>query len=464
MNTTEMLGAWTDTHGLRRDLIPGYVLLRELGRGATGVVYLARTLDGDRRAAIKILSPQYGSLPESMERLEREARTLEELRHPNIVQGFGHGVAGGHPYFVMEHVVGETIAAMLRRRQRIPEDEALRMVESVALALEEAHRLRILHRDIKPANIIIEPRGDVKLMDFGLVRREIDPALTSNGVILGTPIYISPEQASSMSEIDIRSDIYSLGITLYHMVAGDPPFSELNTSLLLTKKITDEVPLLRKVVPDASPAMEALVRSMCRRDRDQRVSDPSTLIKKIGMARKNELPIEDHIDTKRLAPKRRIETFIEPQQVENPILRRAMEDPQMARNTRFLEQDQVLFYEEDGSRECYILLVGKLEILKAGRRIAMVEQSGSFLGEMSTLLNAPRTATVRATEPAVLLELTEQRFRDFLRETPDMAWHLSVELARRLESTNQSLKDSFAKLQLIRDHWKKIDRELTTGL
>ncbi len=460
-STQQARAGWLEEKGLRRDLIPGYLLEREIGRGATGTVYLARDEAARRSVAIKILSPWHSQFPESLERMEREARTLERLRNPHIVRGFAHGVAEGRPYFVMEYVMGETLAALLRRRGRLPLEEALEITEAVALALEEAHRHQIIHRDIKPANIIRDEQGVIKLMDFGLARLVLEPAITSQGMILGTPVYISPEQAAGEVNLDIRADLFALGITLFHMLAGEPPFSELNTSLLLTKKITDDIPDPRLRAPDLPESAAALILRMCQRERQRRIPDPAALLTALRRVRRGEPPeAASTADSAAGRPKTRRQAGPpRPEDVQAPVLRALLENPETSQNIRSLDTNEILFYEDDLSRECYVLLVGRLEALKAGRPIAVIEQSGAFIGEMSTMLNAPRTATVRALEPTALLELSEDRFHDFLTASPELAWSLAVTLAQRLESTNRRLRDTLGKLDRVRAHLRSLRRE-----
>ena len=459
-DTTEIVEAWPDRSVIQRDMVAGYTIAREIGRGASGLVYLAHDNATGKPVAIKIISAYHSQVPENLARLLREAETLQKIDHPNIVKGYSHGAVKDRHFVVMEYVMGETVAASLRRQQRIAEAEALDVVEFVARALAAAAEHRIIHRDIKPANIIRTREGVVKLMDFGLARPEFDSTLTTHGAVLGTPIYVSPEQARGERDLDIRTDIYSLGITLFHMVVGEPPFSEFNTSLLLTKKITDDVPDPRRRCPDLTPAVAALILRMTQRERRRRFPDPASLLVAVGQVRKGTYPGEGDARPANDRHSQRPAWTISPKDIPNPTLRTALSDPRVNQKTRFLDTNEVLFYEDDTSRECYILMIGSLEVLKAGRIIAMIDKSGAFIGEMSTLLNAPRTATIRAREQTVLLELTENTFSDFLRSVPEMAWHLASTLAQRLESTNRNLKDALTKLQALKDYARVLHREL----
>ncbi len=460
LDTTQGLeGAWPEGGApIRPDLIEGYRIQREIGRGASGTVYLAADTETNQPVAIKVLSAYHSHLPDTIARWQREVEILQTLRCAHIVEAHRQGIVAGRRYFVMEYVQGETVAAMLRRRGRLSEAEALNIAGAVARALAAAHERRIIHRDIKPANIIINHSGVVKLMDFGLARQEFDAGVTTHGVILGTPVYVSPEQACGENNLDIRTDIYSLGITLYQMVIGEPPFSEFNTSLLLTKKITDDIPDPRLIQPGLSLAITALIRRMCQRDRNHRFPDPPSLLAAIEQVRRGEYA-EAGPAAAAASHQRPGEQVLPTADIEAPILRSILSHEKAPTETRFLDTDEVLFYEDDASRECYVLLIGRLEVLKAGRQIATIERSGTFIGEMSTLLNAPRTATIRALEPTVLLQLTEESFRSFLREAPELAWHLAVTLAQRLEMTNRKLRDSLGKIHIARNHVRVLHRE-----
>jgi serine/threonine protein kinase/predicted ATPase len=207
--------------------IPGYRILRLLGQGGMGKVYLAEELALGRRVAIKsILEPQ---AVESIaaQRFAREARTMAKVEHPNIVRVYAFGQIDGRYYLVMEYVEGESLAHRITRVGALRVTEALRFLSQTAEALEAASEHGIVHRDVKPANILIDTRDQVHVADFGLakaVARPGDPSLSQIGGALGTPHYIPPEQARGFETVDFRSDIYSLGIVLFEMLTGKPPF------------------------------------------------------------------------------------------------------------------------------------------------------------------------------------------------------------------------------------------------
>jgi serine/threonine protein kinase len=457
-----------------KDAIPGYVILNEVGKGAMGTVYAARDARTGRLVAVKVLYPYFSHNKELITRLTREAEITRKLRHPNAVSGIASGRcalpghlpaqagAGQYYYFVMEFVEGKSLLQLIRRDGFFTEKQAAAIALDVAKALEAAHRLKIIHRDIKPANIIITPKGGVKLTDFGLAREEVDTSLTLHGTILGTPCYISPEQARGDRNLDIRSDIYSLGITFFHMLTGAPPWAEFSTPLLLTKKTVEEIPSPRLWRDGLSDAVCAIVAKMCRRDRRDRYATPHDLIEDLERFIADRYKVEADFVGAGLkpAPTGAIKKILE-KQVRDPALRALLASDAVARLERIvLERNEILFYEEDNSREAYLLVRGEIEVLKAGRQIAKISEPGSFLGEMSTLLNVNRTATVRALRTSLLLKITEETFQDFLRSAPQLAEKLARDLARRLQETSDRLRDAQSRLASIKEYHHFMHEEL----
>jgi len=263
----------------RQDPIPGFKLVSELGRGGMGKVYKARQLSLNRDVAIKVLPAKLAKTPGYIERFQREARSAGQLVHPNVVQVIQIGeTEQKHHYIVMEFVDGPTVQALMKERKRLPEGEAVEIMRQVAMALREAHRLNLIHRDIKPANIILTKSGISKLADFGLAREEEDNSVTQTGIMMGTPHYMSPEQARAQKDLDIRSDIYSLGATLYHMVVGEVPFvGETATAIILKHLEEDPVPPKERN-PEISDGLNAVILNALSKDKEDRFESPEAML------------------------------------------------------------------------------------------------------------------------------------------------------------------------------------------
>ena len=226
-----------------------YTIEGEIGRGGMGVVYRARDERLQRRVAIKVLPPELAFQQDIRERFTREAQTAARLSHPHIVPIHTVGEGRGLVYFVMGYVDGESVAGRIRRRGRLPVDEARRIMGEAADALSAAHGVSIIHRDIKPDNILLEgPRGRVMVTDFGIAKAlsgSSGATLTGAGVAIGTPAFMSPEQAAGERDIDGRSDLYSLGIVTFQMLTGELPFNAPTVAGILMKQITETAPDVR---------------------------------------------------------------------------------------------------------------------------------------------------------------------------------------------------------------------------
>jgi serine/threonine-protein kinase len=260
--------------------IPGFKLLERLGRGSMGVVYKARQLGLDRLVAIKILSRHLAQNEAYVRRFLKEARVVGRLNHPHVVQGFDAGEAGGDFYFAMEFCDGPTVLALLKRGGAMDESRAVKIVTQVASALEHAHEEGLVHRDVKPDNIMIVEGGVAKLCDLGLAKDvSIESGSTAEGAALGTPNYISPEQARGDEQVDIRSDIYSLGATFYHLLTGVPPFEGANPAVTMVKHLNEPPVAPRKRRPELSAAVEKVVLRMLAKEPRDRYQTPGELLR-----------------------------------------------------------------------------------------------------------------------------------------------------------------------------------------
>jgi Tol biopolymer transport system component/tRNA A-37 threonylcarbamoyl transferase component Bud32 len=237
-----------------------YRLGRELGQGGMAIVYLAEDLKHGRKVAIKVLHPELSAVLGG-ERFLAEIKVTANLQHPHILGLIDSGEADGLLYYVMPYVAGESLRARLAREKQLPVDDALRLAKEVASALDYAHRQGVVHRDIKPENTLLQD-GAALVADFGIalaVQQAGGSRMTQTGMSLGTPAYMSPEQAMGDREIGARSDVYALGAMTYEMLAGEPPFTGPSSQAIVAKVLTEQPPPLRPKRPTAPPAAESAI-------------------------------------------------------------------------------------------------------------------------------------------------------------------------------------------------------------
>jgi formylglycine-generating enzyme required for sulfatase activity/serine/threonine protein kinase len=261
----------------------GFELIGKIGQGAMGAVFKARQISIDRPVALKVLPQRLSKNKQFVERFLRESRAAAKLNHPNIVQAIDAGLASGYYYFAMELVDGPTLRSLMNAEGRLPERRALEIVRDIARALDYAHGMGIIHRDIKPENILLAPDGTAKLADLGLAREmaSADQSMTQTGVAMGTPHYVSPEQVRGEKDLDGRTDIYSLGATLYHLLVGQTPYTGGTGTEVMSKHLTEPVPDPRRVRPDLSFNTATLIRKAMAKNRDSRHPDAASFAQAI---------------------------------------------------------------------------------------------------------------------------------------------------------------------------------------
>jgi serine/threonine-protein kinase len=238
-----------------------YRLERELGSGGMATVYLAYDLRHDRKVAIKVVKPELSAVI-GAERFLREIKTIATLQHPHILGLIDSGEVNGTAYYVMPFVDGESLRDRLKRERQLPVADAVRIAREVASALDYAHRHGVIHRDIKPENIMLHD-GSALVADFGIAlavsSTEAGKRMTETGMSLGTPHYMSPEQAMGEREITARSDIYALGCVLYEMLTAEPPFEGATAQAIVARVVTESPRLLRPQRKSVPPNVEAAV-------------------------------------------------------------------------------------------------------------------------------------------------------------------------------------------------------------
>ncbi|HYT87810.1 MAG TPA: serine/threonine-protein kinase [Gemmataceae bacterium] len=271
-----------------------YKILERLGRGRMAGVYKAVHHLG-QVVAIKVLPPSKGKDPQQLARFQREVRLALKLKHPNVVRSFQIGHLGDLHYLVMEYLEGETLDVVLQRRRKLPPNEAVRLTYQALQGLQHLHEQGLVHRDLKPANLMLvsaagadtTARATLKILDLGLGRALPEDTasaaqhlhLTGEGMILGTPDYLSPEQARDPRTVDVRSDIYSLGCVLYHCLTGQPPFPDTNILTQMVRHATEPPRPLKELSPEVPDGLQQIVSRMLAKDPAQRYATPEQAAK-----------------------------------------------------------------------------------------------------------------------------------------------------------------------------------------
>ena len=256
-----------------------FELIRCVGEGAMGALFEAQDTLTGRVTALKLLNKALAADPEFVERFRREVVVLSSLDHPNIVKFYGSGEIGGQHYLAMEFIEGQSLGQRLRNEERIPQGECLRIVRDVALALSHAHAKGVVHRDIKPDNVLFAQDGTVKVVDFGLAKNRSEKAkLTAVGTSIGTPYYLSPEQAMGEINVDARADLYGLGVTLYHLLTGRVPFDDDSSMQVMMMHVKNAPPDPRGLNPGISRGLSQVILKLMEKDPKDRYATAGELI------------------------------------------------------------------------------------------------------------------------------------------------------------------------------------------
>jgi len=272
--------------------VGGYKGLELIARGGMGEVYKARHPNLNRTVAIKVLSAFFKDDPNFNKRFAREAKTMAQLRHPNIITIHDYGDQDGLPFIVMEYLTGETLSQVLEKRERLSLDEALPLLQDLASALDYAHGQGVIHRDIKPSNVIVEPITTLTtgrsqraiLMDFGIARFTTENTmLTASGDVLGTADYISPEQIHGNTELDSRTDLYSFAVMTYQMLTGKKLFERNNTWAMIRSHLDEPPPDPRIHVALPDHAAEAILKALAKKPED-RFASVGEFVAELGKA------------------------------------------------------------------------------------------------------------------------------------------------------------------------------------
>ena len=265
---------------------PRYRVLSQLGAGGMGVVYLAEHRLMKRRVALKVVLNASLNDPEAAARFHREVEVAARMSHPNIVTAHDAEQFNGTTFLVMEYVPGTNLSALVAQTGRLPVGTAVEYIRQAAVGLQHAHEHGLIHRDLKPSNLMLTPKGEVKVLDFGLVRMSDKPSgvgcgldtPTKTGIVMGTPDYMAPEQAADSSRVDTRADVYALGCTLYFLLVGREPYPLPSTlDKLIAHKVTP-LPDPSKERPDVPPPVVAVLRKMTAKKPDDRYQTPAEVV------------------------------------------------------------------------------------------------------------------------------------------------------------------------------------------
>lgn len=274
--------------------IGGYEILGKLGEGGLGKVYKARQLSMGRIVALKVLHEKWVGDDEFRKRFLVEARLVGRLSHQNLIQVFDVGRHKNTLYYSMEFVDGETVEARLDRDGAMKLPDALDVMFQVTRALQYLWSMDIVHRDVKPGNIMVTRGGVAKLGDFGFVKSSLESVLSTEGEVLGTPDYISPEAAMGERDLDFRSDLYSLGVTLYHMLVGEPPFGG-TASDVMEAHIRKRAPSISKNSPGFNPAAVEIVDKLLAKDPNDRYQTFASMYEDLEALRDSLGPLEPSV-------------------------------------------------------------------------------------------------------------------------------------------------------------------------
>jgi len=262
---------------------PGDVILDKyevksiLGKGGMGIVLAARNRDIDQLVALKFLLPHLRDKPDLSARFAREARTATRIKNDHVARVFDAGMADGVAFMVMEYLPGEDLSTMLERRGQLPIDEAVDLLLQACEAVNEAHGLRIIHRDLKPGNLFVTETSDhmpfVKVLDFGISKTTSDEAsVTASAAVIGSPLYMSPEQLLASGKVDARSDVWSLVVILYEMLAAKSPFHGESVAVICTAILNGTYPRISTYRDDIPEALEDAIDEALTAERDDRIS------------------------------------------------------------------------------------------------------------------------------------------------------------------------------------------------
>lgn len=273
-----------------KEVIGKYEIVTELGRGGMGVVYKAWEESLRRHVAIKMLGDRLTQDEAVVTRFMREARSVADLNHPNVIQVFAVDTHEGKPYFAMEYIEGQSLSSLIEEQGKLSPRRAVKILSEVASGLSAAHNKGVVHRDIKPDNIMLTEHGGVKVLDFGIAQLEDQNSkLTGTGMAIGTPNYVSPEVCLAQ-DVDNRSDLFSLGVVFYEMLTGDKPFEADSPLQMMTNVVHSEVPDITKLNSEVEPRLRAILDHLLAKNPEERYQNAKQLLEDIKSYSAKALP------------------------------------------------------------------------------------------------------------------------------------------------------------------------------
>jgi CRP-like cAMP-binding protein len=452
---------WPRLEGL---IVGGRLILDRGLQGGQGVYFTASDAADTAVVGCKVLNPSYAAGEDSLHRFQEEGRLLMEFQHDNVVKGLDAGHQGGLHYIIMRHLEGDTLSGRMQRDGLLPEKDVCRLMEGIASALAYFHERGYVHRDIKPSNVVWCRDGVARIIDLGTFWDEMDPNPREKDLIMGTVQYMSPEQAAGdNARIDHRSDCYSLGMTVLHLMSGHPPFPDKDPNVILTKQVTDDPVIDQEVTRRFSPGAIFIVRKMIEKRPDMRYQTPDELLDDIRRMDEDRTQTWSALDATVVQGRQFFE--IETQAAE----RRAApgESARMAEavlravsagdyRAHGLAAGEVVFYEGDTDDDVYVLREGEVEILQGGRLLARSSEPGFLFGEMAALLGEPRSGTIRARTASSLIVLTRGAYLQLLEQNPDLALTTARVIGERLSRTNVRLVDAMSRLARLEKHVRRL--------
>ncbi len=445
---------WPDLEGLA---VGNYIVADDGIKGGQGRYYRVKKKDDGRIYGCKILHAVYAASEDSLERFKKEGGLLIEFDHPNIVKGYEVGRQNGLHYIIMKHLQGRTLTDHLRAHGTLPPRQVYAVMKGIAEVLVFFHDKGYIHRDIKPSNIILTDDGAPYIIDLGTFWDEIEPNPKEKELIMGTVQYMSPEQiAGNNNRIDHRSDCYSFGMTLLHLMSGRPPFPDRDPKVVLTKQVTQK-PVIGPEIADSFCADSIFIlRKMIEKHPNLRYQSPRELLQDIeNMDMDLELTDADmettvvrrgssffDFDTEAL----QIEKEVRPSDVSQAVLR-ALEKRKAASIS--LDVGEVLFYEGDLDDDVFILRGGEIEVLQGGKLLFECREPGALFGEMAALLGEPRSATIRARSSTLMSMMSKNSYLEMLIANPELAVTTARVIGERLSNTNIKLVEALSKLGML---------------